>query len=137
MGECLFLFPVAGVWSNKELYVARAEPFALCSQVQRDQGLAAPLALHWPVPTQQVTAETCPEVHGDTSERNTGPGVQSKDSDSDEVKDLAFLTLRGTECPICRPDQTQSEVCCLPRARVRDFTRKLTCLVQPCHYYPL
>lgn len=89
-GGSVFLFPVAGVWSNKELYVAVAEQLALCSQVQRDQGLAAPLALHRPVPTQQVTAETCPEVHGDTSERDTGPGVQSEDSDSDEVSDLAY-----------------------------------------------
>lgn len=63
---------------------------ALCSQVQRDQGLAAPLALHWPVPTQQVTAETCPEVHWNTSEGDTGPGVQSADSDSDEVNNLAY-----------------------------------------------
>lgn len=93
----VFLFSVAGVWSNKEFYVAIAEPFALCSQVQCDQGLAAPLALHWPVPTQQATAETCPEVHGDTSERNTGPGVQSEDSDSDEVNDTAYSQLKNHE----------------------------------------
>lgn len=78
----------------KELYVAIAEPFALCSQVQRDQRLAAALALHWPVPTQQVTAETCPEVHGDTSERDTGPRVQSEDSDSDEVNSPAYSQLK-------------------------------------------
>lgn len=90
----MFLFPVAGVWSNKEFYVAVAEPLALCSQVQRDQGLAAPLALHWPVPTQQVAAETCPEVHGDTSERDTGPGVQSEDSDSDEVNSPVYNQLK-------------------------------------------
>lgn len=86
----VFLFPVTGVWSSQELYVAVAEPFALCSQVQCDQGLAAPLAVHWPVPAQQVTAETRPEVHGDSSERDTGPGVQSEDSDSDEVNDPAY-----------------------------------------------
>lgn len=84
----VFLFPVAAVWSKEELCVAAAEPCALCPQVQRDQGLAALVALHWPVPSQQVTAETCPEVHRDTSERATGPGVQAEDSDSDEVNSL-------------------------------------------------
>lgn len=29
----LFLFPVAGVWSNSEFYVAVAELLTLCSQV--------------------------------------------------------------------------------------------------------
>lgn len=61
----VFLFPKAGVWSKEELRAATAEPFALRSQVQCDQGLAAALALHRSVPTQQVTAETCPEVCGD------------------------------------------------------------------------
>lgn len=61
----VFLFPKAGVWSKEELRAAPAEPFALCSQVQCDQGLAASLALHRPLPTQQVTAKTCPEVRGD------------------------------------------------------------------------
>lgn len=90
----VFLFPVAGVQSNRELYVAVAELLALCSQVQRDQGLAAPLALHWPLPTQQVTAQTCPEVHRDTSERNTGLSMPSKDSDSNEVNNLAYNQLK-------------------------------------------
>lgn len=84
----LCLYPIAALWSKEELCVAAAELFALCSQVQRDQGLAALVALHRPVPPKQVTAETCPEVHRDTSERATGPGVQAEDSDSDEVNSL-------------------------------------------------
>ena len=45
--------------------------------------------------------------------------------------------LRGTEGPICRPDPSHREVCCLPGARVRDITRKLPGLVRPSDYYPL
>lgn len=45
--------------------------------------------------------------------------------------------LRGTEGPICRPDPTCREVCCLPGARVRDIARKLPNLVRPSDYYPL
>lgn len=74
--------------------MAVAELLALCFQVQRDQGLAAPLALHRPLPTQQVTAQTRPEVHRDTSERNTGPGVPSEDSDGNEVNNLAYNQLK-------------------------------------------
>jgi len=42
--------------------------------------------------------------------------------------------LRGTEGPMCRPDPTRREVCCLPGARVRDVARKLP---GPSDYYPL
>ena len=45
--------------------------------------------------------------------------------------------LRGAEGPICRPDPTRREVCCLPGARVRDIARKLLNLVCPSDYYPL
>jgi len=45
--------------------------------------------------------------------------------------------LRGTEGPICRPDPSHREVCCLPGARVRDVARKLPGLVRPSDYYPL
>ena len=45
--------------------------------------------------------------------------------------------LRGTEGPICRPDPTRREVCCLPGARVRDIARKLPGLIGPSDYYPL
>ncbi|KFR02209.1 hypothetical protein Y956_05133, partial [Nipponia nippon] len=44
---------------------------------------------------------------------------------------------RGTEGPICRPDPSHGEVCCLPGARIRDITRKLPRLVKASHYYPL
>ena len=45
--------------------------------------------------------------------------------------------LRGTEGPICRADPPLREVCCLPRARVKDIARKLSRLVRPSDYYPL
>ena len=45
--------------------------------------------------------------------------------------------LRGKEGPVCQPDPTRREVCCLPGARVRDVARKLPNLVRPSDYYPL
>ncbi|GAB0179160.1 hypothetical protein GRJ2_000381300 [Grus japonensis] len=45
--------------------------------------------------------------------------------------------LKGTEGPICRADPPLREVCCLPRARVKDIARKLPSLVHPSDYYPL
>jgi len=45
--------------------------------------------------------------------------------------------LRGTEGPICRPDPSHREVCCLLGAQVRDVARKLPGLVWPSDYYPL
>ena len=45
--------------------------------------------------------------------------------------------LRGMEGPICRPDPTRREVCCLPGARVRDISSKLPGLIHPSDYYPL
>ena len=45
--------------------------------------------------------------------------------------------LRGTEGPMCRPDPSHREVCCLPGARVRDVAKKLPGLVRPSDCYPL
>ena len=45
--------------------------------------------------------------------------------------------LRGTEGPICTPNPTSREVCCLPGAWVRDITKKLPGLVHSSDYYPL
>ena len=45
--------------------------------------------------------------------------------------------LRGTEGPICRPDPSHGEVCCVPGARVRDVAKKLPGPVRPSDYYPL
>ncbi|XP_066848127.1 uncharacterized protein [Anser cygnoides] len=50
---------------------------------------------------------------------------------------MGVSLLKGTEGPMCRPDPTHSEVCCLPGARVRDLAKKVKCLVQPTGYYPL
>ena len=45
--------------------------------------------------------------------------------------------LRGTEGPMCRPDPSHREVCCLTGAQVRDIARKLPGLVWPSDYHPL
>ncbi|XP_031408827.1 transcription factor SOX-5-like [Meleagris gallopavo] len=45
--------------------------------------------------------------------------------------------LRGTEGPICWPDPTRREVCCLPGEQVRDISRKLPGLIRPSDYYSL
>ncbi|TRZ06778.1 hypothetical protein HGM15179_020329 [Zosterops borbonicus] len=45
--------------------------------------------------------------------------------------------LRGTEGPICRPDPSHREVCCLPGARVWDITERLPRLIEPSDYYSL
>jgi len=45
--------------------------------------------------------------------------------------------LRGMEGPICQPDPTHREVCCLPGAWVRDISRKLPGLIHPPDHYPL
>jgi len=47
------------------------------------------------------------------------------------------LLLKGTESPICRPDPSHMEVCCLSGTQVRDVAKKLPGLVQPSDYYPL
>ncbi|XP_075777593.1 uncharacterized protein LOC142827220 [Pelodiscus sinensis] len=45
--------------------------------------------------------------------------------------------LRGTEAPICRPDSSSREVCCLPGARIRDVTEALSRIIRPSDYYPM
>ncbi|RMC18188.1 hypothetical protein DUI87_05069 [Hirundo rustica rustica] len=45
--------------------------------------------------------------------------------------------LRGTGGPICRPDPSHREVCCLPGARVQNITERLPALIQPSDCYPL
>ena len=51
-----------------------------------------------------------------------------------QVIDIGDSLLKGTEGPICRPDPFLREVCCLPRAWVKDVKRKLPTLVQPSGY---
>ena len=43
--------------------------------------------------------------------------------------------LRGTEAPICCPDNISREVYFLPRARIRDVTERLLSLVKPADYH--
>ena len=45
--------------------------------------------------------------------------------------------LRRSEGPICRPNLSRREVCCLPGAWVRDITRKLPKVVWSTDYFPL
>lgn len=45
--------------------------------------------------------------------------------------------LMGTGNPICRPDPTHREVCCLHGVQVKDTTRRLPGLVHPSDYYPI
>lgn len=49
---------------------------------------------------------------------------------------MGHSLLRETEGPMCRPDTTPREVCCLP-GEVRDTTGKLSSLVRFCDHYPL
>ena len=49
---------------------------------------------------------------------------------------IADSLLRGIEGPICQPDPSRREVCCLRGARVRDISRKLPSLIRPSNYYP-
>jgi len=50
---------------------------------------------------------------------------------------IGDFVQNGTVGPICRPDPSHREVCCLPEAQVRDVVKKLPGLVQPSDYYPL
>ncbi|XP_025068967.1 uncharacterized protein LOC112551557 isoform X2 [Alligator sinensis] len=45
--------------------------------------------------------------------------------------------LRGTEGSICHLDPMAHEVCCLPRARIRDGTMRIPDLIQPSDNYPI
>jgi len=53
------------------------------------------------------------------------------------VNAIGDSLLRGTEGPVCRPDPSHREVCCLPGVQVRDVARKLPGLVWPSDYYLL
>ena len=70
--------------------------------------------------------------------RRSTPRIRTASTKKDRrVIVVGDSILRGTEGPICRPDPTRREVCCLPGARVRDVARKLPNLVRPSDYYPL
>ncbi|XP_042671795.1 uncharacterized protein LOC122158835 [Centrocercus urophasianus] len=70
--------------------------------------------------------------------RRSAPRLKTASSKKERrVVVVGDSLLRGTEGPICRPDPTRREVCCLPAARVRDISRKLPSLIRPSDYYPL
>ncbi|XP_042725317.1 uncharacterized protein LOC122178868 [Lagopus leucura] len=70
--------------------------------------------------------------------RRSAPRLKTASSKKERrVVVVGDSLLRGTEGPICRPDPTRREVCCLPAARVRDISRKLPSLIHPSDYYPL
>ncbi|XP_048824010.1 uncharacterized protein LOC125703493 [Lagopus muta] len=71
-------------------------------------------------------------------ERRSAPRLKTASSGKERrVIVVGDSLLKGTEGPICRPDPTRREVCCLPGARVRDISRKLPGLIRPSDYYPL
>ena len=73
-----------------------------------------------------------------TKVRRSAPRLKTASSKKERrVIVVGDSLLRGTEGPICRPDPTRREVCCLPGARVRDISRKLPGLIHPSDYYPL
>lgn len=45
--------------------------------------------------------------------------------------------LGGTEVPIYQPDRESQEVCCLPGAKVRDVSERVSQLVKSTDCYPL
>ncbi|XP_075208143.1 uncharacterized protein LOC142313042 [Anomaloglossus baeobatrachus] len=44
--------------------------------------------------------------------------------------------LRGTEAAICRPDMTSREMCCLPGAKIKDVSDRISELLRPTDDYP-
>lgn len=44
---------------------------------------------------------------------------------------------KGTKGPVYQPDATIRDNCCLPGAKVKDITRKVTSMVWPSGYFPL
>ena len=72
-----------------------------------------------------------------TKVRRSAPRLKTASSRKERVIVVGDSLLRGTEDPICRPDPTHREVCCLPGARIRDIFRKLPSLICPSDYYPL
>ncbi|CAM5137314.1 unnamed protein product, partial [Natator depressus] len=69
----------------------------------------------------------CPEVGGTTT---TTPKRRRR------VVVVGDSLLRGTESSICRPDQENREVCCLPGAKIHDVTERLPRLIKPSDRYP-
>ena len=70
--------------------------------------------------------------------RRSAPRLKTASSKKERrVLVVGDSLLRGTEGPICRPDPTHREVCCLPAARLRDISRKLPSLIRPSDYCPL
>ena len=70
----------------------------------------------------------------------TAPVRRITTSDIKKKRSLVVVggsLLRGTEGPICQPDPSHREVCCLPGAQVWDITERLPGLIQLSDYYPL
>lgn len=70
----------------------------------------------------------------------TQPPTRIRSSATRKARNVLVIgdsLLRGTEAPICRPDDFSREVCCLPGARIRGVTERLPSLVTPTDYHPL
>ena len=65
-----------------------------------------------------------------TKVRRSAPRLKTASSKKERrVIVVGDSLLRGTEGPICWPDPTCREVCCLPGAHIRDIARKVLGLV--------
>lgn len=47
------------------------------------------------------------------------------------------LLLRGTKGPVCQPDPSHRDVCCLPRASIRDTSSRFPGVLWPTDYYSM
>ena len=60
--------------------------------------------------------------------RRLTPHLKTASIEERRVTVVGGSLLRG---PVCQPDPTHREVCCLPGARVRHISRKLLSLISP------
>ena len=83
------------------------------------------------------TVEGCPPMRLPWVKQSTPHLTTASTRKDRRVVVIGDSLLRGMEGPICHPDPTRREVCCLLGARVRDISRKLPGLICPSDYYPL
>uniref|UniRef100_A0A8C3IF96 SGNH hydrolase-type esterase domain-containing protein n=1 Tax=Chrysemys picta bellii TaxID=8478 RepID=A0A8C3IF96_CHRPI len=87
----------------------------------------------------------------DTGEKESPPTVKEEKPRTSKAGRSAVTTanrkrrvvvvrdslLRRTEAPICRPDISSREACCLPGARIQNVMEALSRIIQPSDYYPM
>ncbi|XP_073435803.1 uncharacterized protein [Dendrobates tinctorius] len=95
---------------------------------------------------QALTQENDEEIHQDkTLPTNSNlvrlqspPGWRKKNvvKKKRRVVVMGDSLLRGTEAAICRPDITSREMCCLPGAKIKDVSDRISGLFRPTDDYP-